>query len=170
MDSAVRHPRTLAVIRAVLYLLAAAVAVGLLLVGLSVLGASVVVAGLSLLLTGDANAVGLAALAVVGVLTTGGLAVGVGVAARRLDRRVTASDRRPDPLDELAAAYVAGEIDERTLERRVERVLVGGSTDDDRPTGRFARPRRAVGLVRGRLHRRRGRQSPPDRETESEPA
>ncbi|WP_318567615.1 hypothetical protein [Salinigranum marinum] len=168
MDSAVRHPRTLAVIRAVLYLLATAVAVGLLLLGLSVLGASVVVAGLALLLTGDAPAVGLAVFAVVGVLTTGGLAVGVGVVARRLDRRVTASDRRPDPLDELAAAYVAGEIDERTLERRVERVLVGGSTGDaDRPTGRLARPRHAVGLVRGGL-RRRTRASRPDRETESE--
>jgi hypothetical protein len=166
MDSAVRHPRTLAVIRAVLYLLATAVAVGLLLLGLSVLWASVVVAGLSLLLTGDANAVGLALFAAVVVLTTGGFAVGVGVAARRLDRRVTASDRRPDPLDELAAAYVAGEIDERTLERRVERVLLGKSTAD-RLTGRLARSRRAVGLVRGRL-RRRARPSRPDRETESE--
>jgi hypothetical protein len=118
-------------VRAVLYLVAATLAVGLVGVGVSILGASVVVAGVSLLLTGEANAVGFALLAGLGVLTTGGLAAGVVVAARRLDRRLTDADRRPDPLATVQARYVAGEIDERTLERRVERLLAGG--DETRP-------------------------------------
>ncbi|AUV80281.1 hypothetical protein C2R22_00220 [Salinigranum rubrum] len=176
MDSEVTHPRTLALFRAVLYLATFVAALGLVGVGLSVLGAAFVLAGVSLFLTGDANALGLALLAGTGLVTTVGLAVGVAFGARRVDRRVTDADRRPDPVEELTRQYVAGAIDERTFERRVERVLTGDATDDRRLV------RRALGSVRarfdprarlpfrGRLGRsRRGRQRRRDGEREPDP-
>jgi hypothetical protein len=140
----VKHPRTLRLFRAALVVVTTVAVVGVLGVGLSVLGAVVVLAGVSLVLTGDPNVVGFALLAVVGVLATGGLALGIRGAARRIDRRVTAWDRRPDPLDELRRAYVAGEIDETTLERRVERLLAPDDEPDSRRRGHRERVSGAV--------------------------
>ncbi len=151
MDSEVTHPRTLALFRAALYLAAFVAALGLVAIGLSVLGVTLVLAGLSLLLTGDANALGLALLAGTGLVTTVGLAVVVAVSARRLDRRVTEADRRPDPVEELTQQYVAGDIDERTFERRVERLLLGDVEDDRRLVRRVLDSARARLAPRARL-------------------
>lgn len=154
----VRHPRTLAAFRTVLYAAVAVAVVGLVGVGVAVVGVGVVVAGLSLLLTGDANVFGLALL-VAGGLAPVALAAVVGVGARRLDRRVTAADRRPDPLAALQARYVDGEIDEVTLERRVERLLVGESLADS-TGGRLRRLRWLLAWVLSRVVSRR-RSRPP---------
>lgn len=153
MDSEVTHPRTLALFRVVLYLAVFAAALALLGIGLSVLGATVVIAGLSLLLTGDPNATGLALLAGTGLLTTVGVAALLALGARHLDRRVTAADRRPDPLDELSRQYVDGVIDERTFERRVERLLDPDHPSDDRRLVRLVR--REFTAARSRLRGRR---------------
>lgn len=175
MDSEVTHPRTLALFRAVLYLATFVAALGLVGVGLSVLGATLVLAGVSLFLTGDANALGLALLAGTGVVTTVGLAVGVAVGARRLDRRVTDADRRPDPVEVLTQQYVAGDIDERTFERRVERLLLGEAADDRRLVRRVlssVRARvdsRARLAFRGQLGRRRRHRRDSEREVDAEP-
>jgi hypothetical protein len=140
---ALRHPRTIALFRAVLGAGTAVAVVGVVGLGLSILGATVVLTGVSLVFTGDANAFGFALLAGTGVLTTAGLALGIVVTARRIDRRVTAWDLGPDPLRELRQAYVAGEIDEVTFERRIGRLLVG-----DEPTPRrWPRLRRVPGRV-----------------------
>jgi hypothetical protein len=149
MDSEVTHPRTLALFRAVLYLAVFAAALALLGVGLSVLVATVVIAGVSLLLTGDPNATSLALLAGAGLLTTVGLAALLAFGARHLDRRVTAADRRPDPLDVLSQQYVDGVIDERTFERRVERLL-----DPEPPLDTHRLVRRVFAAARTRLCRR----------------
>jgi hypothetical protein len=149
MDSEVTHPRTLALFRVVLSLAVVVAALGLVGVGLSILGAAFALAGLSLLLTGEVNALGLALLAGTGLFATVGLATAVVLVARRVDRRVTDAVRRPDPLDELTRQYVAGTIDESTLERRVERVLAG-DTARKRPL-----VRRLLGSAYARLRRRR---------------
>jgi hypothetical protein len=154
----VRHPRTLAAFRTVLYAVVAVAVVGLVGVGLAVVGVGVVVAGLSLLLTGDANVFGLALL-VAGGLVPVALAAVVGVGAHRLDRRVTAADRRPDPLAELQARYVAGELDEVTFEHRVERLLAGESLAGS-AGGRLRRIRWLLAWVLARVVSRRRRRSP----------
>jgi hypothetical protein len=152
----VEHPRALAAFRVVLYSVAAAVVVGLVGLGLSVLGATVALAGLSLFLTGEPNAVVLGLVAVAGLLTTGGVALAVGLGARRLDRHVTESDRRPDPLEELKRAYVAGALDDATFERRVDRVLTGESVSPRRgQRSVWSRSRDRVAAVRARLQSRR---------------
>jgi uncharacterized membrane protein YccC len=149
MDAEVNHPRTLRLFRVALALATAAALVVLVGLGLSVLGATFALAGFSLLLTGDVNALALALLAGTGLVAALALSVGVVVGARRLDRRVTDADRRPDPLDDLTRQYVEGTIDERTFERRVERVLVG-----DAPRAERRAAGRVLRSVRARVDRR----------------
>lgn len=163
MTRAVNHPRTLALCRAVLFLTAAVGVITLVGFGLSILGATVVVAGLSLLLTGEVNTVGLALLAGVALVVAGGLAALVAFAARWLDRRLTALDRRPDPLDELTASYVEGLIDEATFERRVERLLLGDAAPARR---RLERVRRVRAWILRRV-RDTARSTPPTRSVQS---
>jgi hypothetical protein len=152
----------------VLYGVAAVVAVGLVGLGLAVLGATVALAGLSVLLTGEPNAVALGLVAAAGLLTTGGVALVVGLGARRLDRRVTESARRPDPLEELERAYVAGTLDDATFERRVERLLAGESAPSRRERrSAWSRGRDGVAAVRARLRPRRSDAA--ERASETEP-
>jgi hypothetical protein len=165
MHSEVTHPRILALFRSVLYLATVVAALCLVGLGLSVLGATLVLAGISLLLTGDVNALGLALVAGTGLVTTVGLAVGLALGARALDRRVTDATRRPDPLDDLTRQYVAGDIDEWTFERRVERVLAGEADDGRRLVRRVAGSVGARLDPRARLDRRLRR----DRERDVDP-
>jgi hypothetical protein len=168
MHSEVTHPRLLALFRGVLYLATAVAALCLVGLGLSVLGATLVLAGISLLLTGDVNALGLALLAGTGLVTTVSLAAGLALGARALDRRVTDATRRPDPLDDLTRQYVAGDIDEWTFERRVERVLTGETDDGRRLVRRVAGSVGARFDPRARFGRRlrRGRECDADPEPE----
>jgi hypothetical protein len=122
MDRDLRFPRAVLCVRAALYA-AGTVALGVLaLATLGFLSTVVAVGGLALVVA-DASPAVVVGVAVVGVLLSTLAAGGIAVGVRRVDRRVRALARRPDPVERLRAAYVAGEIDEATFERRVERVL-----------------------------------------------
>ncbi|WP_255196422.1 hypothetical protein [Halorarius litoreus] len=127
MASEFRRPRSLAVARTVVYL-AAGVALlflfGVTLVFLVAMGTLGVV---SVALFESGNALAVLGVGLSGLLVSGAVAYGVLSVTRRADHWLVAAARRSDPLEELAASYVEGTLDERTFERRVERVLEGGS-------------------------------------------
>ena len=127
MHERVAHPRALAAFRVVLYVSAAVVAAGVAAVTLGYLGLVVAIGGIVHLVAGGVNAAAVAGFAGIGLLLAG-VAIGATVAvARRIDRRVTRADRVPDPLDAVKRQYVAGDITDATLERRLDRLFGVGS-------------------------------------------
>lgn len=122
MDSSVRHPRTLALVRTTLYLATLLLVAAIALTALGYLGVVAAVGGIAVLF-GGADPVALVVLAGLGFAGAAVAGGGVLVAARRLDAVVTAADARPDPVEALKRAYVRSEVDEDEFERRVERLL-----------------------------------------------
>jgi membrane protein implicated in regulation of membrane protease activity len=136
MTEPVRHPRTFAAFRAVLYLFAALVGGLLALLGVGVLGALLVVAVVGVATTGDVNLLAVGGLGVVTLVLVAASLLAVSVGARSVERRVRRADRRPDPVEELTAAYVADDVDEAGLERGLEGLLDDTGADASRATDR----------------------------------
>lgn len=123
MPRRVSHPRALAVARIALHLLAAVAGATLFGVTVSFLGFVALVGPVSTLPVGGANPLVPFVVGTTGLLAIGTAAAALVVATRRADRRLVRTARGPDPVDEAKARYVAGEVDEAGLDRRVERVL-----------------------------------------------
>jgi uncharacterized membrane protein len=128
MVEMVRYPRAVAAGRAAIYLFGVLVGTLLLAGTVSFLGIVVLVGVVSLLVTGS----GTAALAAgaVGLIVAGAMLAAVGLGTRRADRWLVDSARVPDPLDVVAERYAAGDIDEATLEREIERLLADPAAND----------------------------------------
>ena len=150
------HPRAVLLVRAGLYLAAAATLGALVAATLGVLGVLAAFAGVAALVGAGAipGAVplGLGGLAVALSLTAG-MVVVVGV--RRLDARVAAAAERPDPVDRLQDRYVNADIDEVEFERRLERLL---GTPDAGEAGSES-PRAAAGSEPRHASAERSRES-----------
>ncbi len=95
---------------------------GLTLAFLAVMGALGV---LSVLAFGDANTLVVTAFGAFGLLVSGAIGFVVVEGARRADRWLVEAARRPEPFEDVTTRYVAGDIDERGLERGLERVFAG---------------------------------------------
>lgn len=123
MVDRVRHPRLLSAFRVALYLCGGFAAALLAFTGVLALLTLLVLAGVGVLTTGDVNLLAVGGLAgLVVLLVVGGLAA-LRLTVRHVERRVRRADRLPDPLDELTGQYVAGTIDERELEHRLDGLL-----------------------------------------------
>lgn len=143
MTTRVRHPRVLRCFRFALYAATAVVITALAVATVGYVGFLALVGGFALLLSSSVDPavfLGLAAVAV-GVVTTSAACLVFG--ARWVDARVTAAATEPDPLDVLKARYVRAELDERSFERAVERLLLaeaGRDASDDVSLSRDAPP------------------------------
>lgn len=123
MDGDVRHPVAVRLFRAALYLCAAAVVATLAATTVGYLGMLAVLSSAVAVLTGDPHLAASALFGAGGVLVFGSLGLATLAAARRVDRRVTAADARPDPVERLERRYVRDDVDEREFERELERTL-----------------------------------------------
>lgn len=123
MDREVRHPRVIGVIRT---LLSVGLAIGLGILALSVVGFLFVlvgVGGVAVLAGVSVDALSLLGVAGVAIVLAGTVGVGLVYTFRRADQRIVEADKRPDPVEELAERYVAADLDEHELERRLGYVL-----------------------------------------------
>lgn len=123
MDREVRHPRVIGAIRA---LLSVGLAIGLGILALSVVGFLFVlvgIGGVAVLAGVSVDALSLLGVAGVAIVLAGTVGVGLVYAFRWADQRIVEADKRPDPVDELAERYVAADLDEHELERRLGHVL-----------------------------------------------
>lgn len=127
MNDRVRHPRTVALFRVVLFLATAVAAVTLVVIAVSFLFVVMLFGTASLFVLGEPSGVAVAVIGGSGVLAVGFVGVLLVRTRRRIDQAVVDADRLPDPLDVVTARYVDGEIDEPELEREIESVL---STDE----------------------------------------
>lgn len=157
MDSRVRRPRLLAVLRALLYLSATFAAVVLLSVALSFLGLLTLLGLVSLLLVGGVSELVVLAVSGLGLVAFGSVGLLLVTVTRRIDRYLVRTARVPSPLERVTASYLAGDIDERELERGIERALLAErgrhrppSPASDVDPVRSSRPVE-VELERGRL-------------------
>lgn len=137
MHERVAYPRTLAVVRVVLYLFAAVVAVGISGVAVSFLGIVLGVSVLTLLLNGDVSVLAMAGLFGFVLLTVGFLLGGLVTGVRRADRSIRSALSSPTPLEQTKQQYVDAEFDESELERRLDTLLdPSPASDGSSPTGR----------------------------------
>jgi hypothetical protein len=142
----VRYPRLWAAVRAALYLAGGVATMALLGLTVSFLGLVTVLGTLSLLVTGNANAILVAAVVGIGLVIAGLVTTLLLKSVRRADRFLLQVARGPDPLEAVAAKYVADDIDEVELERRVERLLLEAERESTAARGR-ALPGRADRLA-----------------------
>lgn len=124
MNQHVRFPRFVGFIRVMVYSAALLATVMLIGLSLSLLGFMTVFGAASLLLFGEASASILLAVVVLGLLSFLSVELVLVTAARRFDQFVLQTARIPTPIEKITAKYVAGDIDERELERQLERVLI----------------------------------------------
>lgn len=153
-DTEVRRPRALAVARAVAYVAAAIAMLVLFVLTLLFLAFLGALGVLSAVVFDATNGLVVTAFGAFGLLVCGVVAYSIVWATRRADEWLVETARGPDPLDEITARYVDGEIDEVGLERDIERVVAEGGEPDaridagtapQRPTGRHQRSRRRPG-------------------------
>lgn len=133
-----QRPRTLAVTRAVVYLATAVACLVLFVLTIVFLATMGILGLLSVALFDDANTLVVVAFGGFGLLVSGVVAFTLLEGVRRVDRWLVETARRPDPVEEVTASYVAGDVDEAALERRLERVLGGASPDDTDPVAPVA--------------------------------
>lgn len=123
MDDEVKHPRAMAAIRVGLYLVAAVLAVGFAGVAIASLLLVFVFGSVALAVTGDVNVLAVAGLAALVLVVSVALFWGLLAGVQRVEDAVREADRKPDPQSVLTDRYVAGELDERELERELEALL-----------------------------------------------
>jgi hypothetical protein len=150
-----------AVVRTALYLAATVALAGLLVLAGSFLVAVALLGAAIVLVPGDAAGLSVLALGVAGVLGVAGAAALLVTATRRLDRALLRASRRPDPIEAAIDRYVAGGIDERELEARVERALD--------PPDTAGTPLRRAGATLRRVGRRPVGRLRPTRRTATRP-
>jgi hypothetical protein len=133
MDSRVRYPRILAVLRTLVYLGATLGGVLLLVIAVSFLGLVTLLGLASLLLVGDVSELILLLVGGLGLVAFGSVGLLLVSLTRQVDRFLLRAARIPSPLEQVTARYVRGDIEEIELERGIERALitdaeVGGTT------------------------------------------
>lgn len=133
-DTEVRRPRALAVARAMAYVAAAIAMLVLFVLTLLFLAFLGALGVLSAVVFDAANALVVTAFGVFGLLVCGVVAYTILWATRRADEWLVETARAPDPLDDITARYVDGEIDEVGLERDIERVVAEGDSPTPAPT------------------------------------
>lgn len=123
MNERLTYPRAFAVVRSVLYLLAAVAAVGIGGVAVSFLSLLFGVSALTLLVNGEVSVLAVGALFgfvfLAVALLLGGLLTGV----RRADRALRSALSGPSAVDRVKQGYVDAEFDEPELERRLDDLL-----------------------------------------------
>lgn len=129
MAERVKHPRTMAAVRVSLYLVAAILGVGLAGVALASLLFVFVFGSVALAVGGDVNVLTVAGLVGLVIAVSITLLSGLFVAVRRVESAVREADREPNPIAVLRDRYVTDEIDERELERALDKVLAEPESD-----------------------------------------
>ncbi|WP_410767416.1 hypothetical protein [Haloferax sp. DFSO60] len=124
MNQRVRYPRSVAVLRVLLYATVMVATLALVGLSLSILGFLAVVGTASFVIFGEMSAGFVLTAVVLGLITVTAIEVVLVTVARKADQFLLEKMRIRTPLEKITAKYVAGDIGETELERQIERVLV----------------------------------------------
>ncbi|MFC7203294.1 hypothetical protein ACFQJC_07185 [Haloferax namakaokahaiae] len=124
MNQRVRYPRSVAVLRVLLYAVVIGTTLALVGLSLTMLGFLAVVGTASFVLFGEASTAFLLTAVVLGLLTVTAIEVVLVSLARKADRFLMEKLRIRTPLEKITAKYVAGDIGDVEMERQIERALV----------------------------------------------